>query len=138
MSLRRPPTAVTLLVLLLQVVFALLGSGLVLCQEAEGEVSFEWSGADCCSTAQTAHVDPGSSPQASNQEQGDCSGCEDSVLDQSQQRAQRSGPPLSLPYPCLLALPELPHPQRRPSLRTRLRSPGGDPLGFLRTIIIRC
>jgi len=138
MSLRRPPTAVTLLVLLLQVVFAVFGSGLVLCQEAEGESSFEWSGADCC-TPQTARVAPGSTPQASGHGQGDCSGCEDSVLDQWQQRAERSGPPLSLPYPCLLAaLPELPCPQRRPSLRTRIRSPGEAPLGFLRTIIIRC
>jgi len=137
MSIRKPHTVAVLLVLLSQVAFAVFGSGFVLCQEADGQVSFEWSGADCCSTAQSADAAPGSSPQVSDREEGDCSGCEDSALDPWQQAA-RSDPP-SVPPPSLFAvLPELPCPRGRPNLRVRNRSPGEAPLDFLRTIVIRC
>ena len=138
MSIRKPHTVVVLLVLLSQVAFAVFGSGFVLCQEADGQVSFEWSGADCCSTPQSANTAPGSSLQVSDREEEDCGSCEDSVLDPCQQQVERSNPPPLPPLSLLAVLPELPCPRGQPSFRARNRSPGEGPLAFLRTIVIRC
>ena len=137
MSIRKPPTLVIVLVLLSQVAFAIFGSGLVLCQEADGQVSFEWSAAECCSTPQSTNAAPGSSPQVSEHEQGGCRGCEDSVLGPCQ-RVESSTPPPLPPLSLVAVLPELPCPRGQPSFRARNWSPGEAQLDFLRTIVIRC
>mgnify|MGYP007046963681 CR=1 FL=1 len=131
MSLRTPPLLVTLLVLLSQVAFAACGSGLALCHEADGGVSIEWSGAECCTPPDAT---PASGPELVGG--GDCDGCEDGALDLS----QRLEPlPASLPPPARISgLPRWVCPSPPPPSRGAVRARGGPPLEFLRTIVIRC
>lgn len=135
MSLRKPPpTIVTVLALLTQVLFAVCGPGIALCQEADGRRSIEWTLVDCCVSQPVSEFGSQRAPQAL--EHRDCAGCEDSLLDAAQ-RAESPDPGLFPPVP-LAVFPVLhsPYLPRMPHGDYRARA--GPPLEHLRTVFIRC
>lgn len=76
--------AVATFLFVLYAACAVLGGGIVRCYEADGSVSIEWRGAECCAP-QTVPADAGSPAiGAADEDPGpDCAGCEDETLTKS-------------------------------------------------------